>query len=156
MSLLFDIAPEEPEKKSRRKKAAETPKEADVFSPAVPALVRGHSEFLGRADFDDIECLDESCRGTAHDIDDESGSMWFLRCAWCGTGQWVKARKTKITKAGDEDFRMTEGRFAGLTLNEVASQAVGMDYISWAAKEHPRQAVKNACEIWLARSQESR
>lgn len=156
MSLLFDIAPDEPEKKSRRKKSAEPQKEAAVFSPAVPALVKGHREFLGRADFDDIECLDESCRGTAHDIDDEDGSMWFLRCAWCGTGQWVKSRRTTAGKAEEQVFRMTDGRFAGLTLDDIASQSVGMDYISWAAKEHPRQAVKNACEIWLARSQESR
>ena len=156
MSLLFDIAPEEPEKKSRRKKAAEPQKESDGFSPSVPALVRGHCEFLGRADFDDIRCLDESCQGTAHDIDDEVGSMWFLRCAWCGTGQWVKSRRTTDDKAEEQDFRMTDGRFAGLTLNEIASQSVGMDYISWAAKEHPRQAVKNACEIWLARSTTTR
>ena len=48
------------------------------------------------------------------------------------------------------DFLLRGGRFDGQTLGEVARSRRGQDYITWAAKEHPRPAVKKACETYLA------
>lgn len=150
MSTLFDVSPEEPEKTKRQKKSPKTP---DVvtpeFRPALPARAPV-AEFLGRADDGDIVCVDETCLGTAHDISADDGRMWLLHCVYCGTGQWVKARRLEKREPGSAEFRLSDGRFAGMTLNEVALQPVGAEFIEWASGNHPRPAVKDACKKWLA------
>lgn len=150
MSLLFEIAPDEPEKARKNRPVRKSEPEAAEcgFEPSF-AICYGPREFIGKADQYDIECVDEFCRGTAHDIVDDDGKVWLIQCAFCGTGQYVKARKTEAKPSGAV-FRLTDGRFSGLSLDEVASEPVGVDFIEWAAQSHKRPAVREACEKWLA------
>jgi hypothetical protein len=41
---------------------------------------------------------------------------------------------------------LREGRFAGMTLDEVQSQPKGPEFIAWAAANHKRDAVRSACK----------
>lgn len=152
MSLLFEIAPDEPEKarKSRPAKKPEPEESEAGFEPSF-TVCHGPREFLGKADQHDIECIDENCRGTAHDIVDDDGKVWLIQCAFCGTGQYVKARKTESAPAGAV-FRLADGRFSGLSLDEAAGEPFGLEYIEWATTGHKRPAVREACKKWLADS----
>lgn len=152
MSLLFEIAPDEPEKarKSRpaKKPESDEPDEAG-FEPSFKACY-GPCEFLGKADQYGIECIYENCRGTAHDIAYDDGKVWLIQCAFCGTGQYVKARKAQSAPSAGAVFRFADGRFSGLSLDEAAGKPFGLEYIEWATTEHKRPAVREACKTWLA------
>lgn len=78
-------------------------------------------------------CLDRTCTSTCHDIVDTRRGKAKIECFVCGTGQWVDAPAPVASGAGD--FRMpVGGRFAGLTLPDVAAEPTGLDYIRWRAK----------------------
>lgn len=148
MSLLFDTSPEEPQPKKSRKRAAEpappAPAEAVATLPAVAV------QPLGRLD-EGVACLDQSCQAQCHDILDESGGQWRLECCFCGTGQWIPVIRGHLPEPAEGgDFVFRGGRFDGQTIAQSARTERGMDYIKWAAAEHPRPAVKKACETYLA------
>jgi len=154
MSLLFDTSPEEPERKKSRKRAAEpappapAPTAASLPAVAVPPL--------GRLD-DGVACLDTSCQGQCHDIVEEIKGQWRLECCFCGTGQWVPVIRGRLPPPAEGgDFVFRGGRFDGQTIAQSARTERGVDYIKWAAAEHPRPAVKKACETYLASVAESR
>lgn len=97
-----------------------------------------------------VECGDTGCDCTAHDVIDEYRGIWLLECFLCGTKQRLPAIKgVSITKSQDKEFVFRDGRFSGMTISQVAAEDVGREYIEWAAKEHPRQFVKSACQKWL-------
>lgn len=163
--LLFETSQEEPEKKPRRgtQRPAQPAQAASPSQPAGGPRLLEAVGFLGKCD-GEHECVDEACRFGAHDVVGGSPGRWRLQCAECGTIQTVTAvsemeavvtEQSRATPAAG-GFVFNGGLFDGLTIDEASMSPRGMDYISWAAKEHPRQAVKNACEIWLARSPESR
>ena len=105
---------------------------------------------LGRLD-DAVSCLDQNCQAQCHDILDEDRGQWRLECCFCGTGQWVPVVKGHLPPPAEGgDFLLRGGRFDGQTIGEAARSSRGRDYIAWAAKEHPRPAVKKACETYLA------
>lgn len=139
MSRLFDDEPR------RRRKAA-----PDPLPAAAPPTVASEVTTLGRFD-DRVACLDQTCQATTHDIVAEDRSRWRLECCLCGTGQWVPAVPGVLAPQSAR-FVFASGRFGGLSIDEAAMQPRGMDYITWAAQEHPRQAVRKACESWLAQS----
>lgn len=145
MSLLFDVSPEEPARPKRRRAVAAT----EPARPA-PAARTYEATTLGRLD-GQVACLDQTCRAEAHDIVEEDGGHWRLECCLCGTGQWVPARPGVLAPASTR-FVFHSGRFAGLSIDEAAMQPRGMDYVRWAAAEHPKKAVRSACERWLAES----
>ena len=149
MSLLFDTSPEEPQKRRARK--AVPPKRAREPAPEKPLIYLGESvPPLGRLD-DVVACLDQNCQAQCHDILDEDRGQWRLECCFCGTGQWSPVIKGHLPPPAEgADFVLRGGRFDGQTLGEVARSRRGQDYITWAAKEHPRPAVKKACETYLA------
>ena len=151
MSLLFDTSPQEPERKKPKKRAGEP---ATVKEPAaapmplpLPAVAIPP---LGRLD-EGVACLDTSCQAECHDIVEEIKGQWRLECCFCGTGQWVPVIRGHLPPAAEGgDFVFRGGRFDGQTIAEASRSARGLDYIKWAAAEHPRPAVKKACETYLA------
>lgn len=148
MSLLFDTSPQEPEKKRPKKRAAEPAPPAPAAAAYVPPAVAVQP--LGRLD-GGVACLDQSCQARCHDILDEVRGQWLLECCFCGTGQWVPVVRGHLPPPAEGgDFVLRGGRFDGQTLSQASRSARGMDYIRWAAAEHPRPAVKKACETYLA------
>lgn len=101
---------------------------------------------LGRID-GHYQCLDEACGAWAMDILDAYRGEWAVQCAFCETMQTVPA-VAGVLKERD-DFVLNSGRFAGMTLDEVAQEPRGLDYIRWAVAEHPREAVRAACKKHL-------
>jgi len=151
MSLLFDTSPQEPTKKRGRKAKTESAggqSEAHDTPPlALPA--EAHPP-LGRLD-GTVACIDQNCRAECHDILDEDRGQWRLECCFCGTGQWVPVVPGHLAPPAEgADFLLRGGRFDGQTLGVVSRSSRGMAYLTWAAKEHPRPAVKKACETYLA------
>jgi hypothetical protein len=152
VSLLFDTSPEEPQRKKagrKRRKVAANP-QPEVLGSLPPSAPAEASAPLGRLD-DDVACLDQSCQAECHDIIDEDRGQWRLECCFCGAVQWIPVIKGHLPPPAEgADFLLRGGRFDGQTLGEVARSSRGQDYIAWAAKEHPRPAVKKACETYLA------
>lgn len=148
MSLLFDTSPDEPQRRRGRKAA---PPVTETPEPQKPLIYIGEAvPALGRLD-GVVACLDQNCRAECHDITDEDRGQWRLECCFCGTGQWVPVVKGHLPPPAEgADFMLRGGRFDGQTLGEAARSSRGRDYIAWAAKEHPRPAVKKACETYLA------
>lgn len=155
MSLLFDISPQSDPQKKKAKRAAETTQQEEAYvAPARPAIT---PKIIGRVD-DGVACLDQNCQAECHDITDEDRGWWRLECCFCGTGQWIPAqRMTEEPKepASDGVFRFPEDtRYPGLTPAEAAAKCPRhREWFAYAAKGHPDEAVRNACETWLAANQ---
>lgn len=150
MSLLFDIPPDEP-KKAKKKPARPGPALEPAPAPApreVPHIAMPAT--LGRLD-GTVACLDQTCQGLSHDIVADDRGQWLVECCLCGTGQWLPAIPGVIEPPKGK-FVFHAGRFAGLTIDQAAAQPRGLEYLEWAAREHPKQAVRKACETWLADS----
>lgn len=150
--MLFDTSPEEPVKakaRARKKVAvpedtAPTPQNAPSFIGKRPPLKR-----LGMID-GHYQCADEACGASEMDIIDEYRGQWTLECAYCGTGS-VEPALVGHLKPREEEFVFRDGRFAGQTISEAMDHPRGPDYVRWAAGEHPRQAVRDACRTHLDR-----
>ena len=150
MSLLFDTSPEEPQRKKPRKRAVEPA--AAAPAPAVATMPAVAVPPIGRLD-SGTPCLDESCQAECHDIWEDLKGQWLVECCFCGTGQWIPVIRGHLPPPAEGgDFVFRGGRFDGQTIAQSARTERGMDYIKWAAAEHPRPAVKKACETWLASS----
>lgn len=102
---------------------------------------------LGKID-DTHTCLDERCESTCMDIVGEDGLNWKVECAFCGTGQTVRAIRGHL-KPRTEEFRFSDGRFEGRTPAEAAAEPNGMIYLNWAARSHKRPAVREVCRTFL-------
>jgi hypothetical protein len=143
MSLLFDISPEDvPNKrkqKKRRTEEAPQPQKPE-FSPPKPAAI----VTLGKLDGIHA-CENPSCRGSAHDILYESDGEWMIQCCFCLWMQWVPVIEGHLK----EEFRLSEGIFAGMALREIAARDRGMDYIKLQARKHKSQRVREECSSWL-------
>ena len=151
MSLLFDTSPDEPQKrKGRARKAAPPDQEAAVAEKPLIYLDKVAHPPLGRLD-GTVACIDQNCRAECHDILDEVRGQWRLECCFCGTCQWVPVVEGHLAPPAEgAEFVLRGGRFDGQTLGVVSRSSRGMAYLTWAAKEHPRPAVKKACETYLA------
>lgn len=157
MSMLFDVSPSENQarkKGGRLRKAAEAtpagkePGQSPPLPPMPPMLSQAGPPLpLGTIDHT-YSCPDTRCRAEFHDIVSEDGGDWLIQCGFCGTGQWVRAIKWHL-KPRAEQFTFRDGRCQGLTLDGAAAMPRGLEYIAWAANEHPREAVRTACKSWL-------
>jgi hypothetical protein len=161
MKMLFDIAETSPPEDQKKRRGKSTGALFEMGKPSpekAPSYIGDFvTTYLGR--FDEVECVDPSCRGTAHDIVEEGMAelppsnkprpAWLIECCYCGTGQWVPVVEGYL-KPAKEEFRLRDGRFAGMTLDEASKQPRGLDYIRWAAEEHKRPAVREASKTWLA------
>ena len=148
MTLLFDISPDEPTRGGKRKPAP-LPQAAEGASVAIsesrPMPQRALLP-LGKLDHT-YQCADKRCRAECHDILHEDGREWLISCCFCGTAQWVRVIAGHLPP--EDNFVLRDGRFAGLTLAEVAREPRGQDYIAWAAESHPRKPVREAAKRHL-------
>jgi hypothetical protein len=153
MSMLFDIQPADgggKKKRSRRPGAVAVVEPVFSHAPVVHRAVA--PQILHRVD-DTFDCADAACGAQCHDVVQEEGGYWYLVCVFCGTGQWVEAlvvEEPQEEAAGDV-FLMPGGRFPGMTLHEVSCVEDGPAYIAWAATNHKRQDVREACQAHLDR-----
>ena len=148
MSLLFDTSPEGQQKRRARKSVPPSPETPATQKPLI--YRREAVPPLGRLD-GSVACLDQTCQAQCHDITDEDRGQWRIECCFCGTGQWVPVVPGHLPPPAEgADFVLRGGRFDGQALGAVARSSRGMDYIAWAAKEHPRAAVAKSCENYLA------
>jgi hypothetical protein len=148
--LLFDIAPDEPERKKAKRQAAASSKavQASELEPEFkPEISFGTYEIMGQA-HDLHECADTRCGSRDFDIIDEWRGEWLIECMVCGTGQRVPVVPGVLHET-QEVFHFRDGIFAGLSIDEASGKENGMDYIEWAAKSHKRSAVRDACSSWL-------
>lgn len=147
-TLLFDTSEEvaKTKKKPRRDEPDALPA---TPAPATTVAVAAQPA-IGTAD-DLFVCVDSRCKSGGFDVLAEDRGNWFIECIFCGTGQWVrKPRTTHQGESSQEVFRFLGGKHPGKTIDEVAAEPHGLDYIRWAAADHKRQAVKDACKTWLA------
>lgn len=158
MSMLFDISPNEPVRKSSRKSRVspatrqekqEPEKGASYIRTLPPRAIKA----IGRIDHLH-ECPDTRCRGSAHDIIHEDCGEWLIQCCFCNTGQWVPVIKDHLPDKQKDEFVFRDGRFAGLSISEAWDQPRGQDYVRWCAESHPRPAVKQATKTWLDQKQQ--
>ena len=148
--MLFDTSPEEPVKsKARARKKVVATEEAAQPAQNTPSFMvkRLPLARLGTID-GHYTCADSACGAAAMDIIDEHRGQWTLECVYCGTG-CVEPALAGHLKPREEAFVFRDGRFAGQTISAVLEHARGLDYVRWAAKDHPRQAVRDACRIHL-------
>lgn len=151
--MLFDVSTSEDSPKKKLARAAgRTPSGATQESEKTPSFI-GESPRarvirpVGRID-DTYRCIDDRCQAMCHDILLEEAGMWFLACCYCNCTQWLRAIPGVVTPR-EEQFQLRDGRFAGMTLDEVHRKPHGPEFIVWAAKSHQRQAVRAACKSWL-------
>jgi len=147
MTLLFDISPEEPTRKraTLKGRTASADKTESKKAPSfIGQTAQRPIKALGRLDHVH-ECGDTLCRGSAHDIIHEDRGEWLIQCCFCHTAQWVPVIPGHLKPKQDE-FVFRDGRFAGLSIDEALEQPRGRDYVTWAAANHPRPAVRDACK----------
>lgn len=145
--MLFDTSPiEDPDSskktKGRRKPAAKEPEVVHEPPPPKPATA---AVILGKLD-GQVAC--EDCGAACLDIIDEDGREWQIECCFCGAKSWTPVIKDYL-KPKERGFVFHDGRFAGKAIEETAVEPRGMDYIAWAAKEHKRPSVREACQKFL-------
>jgi len=145
--LLFDIAPEEPERKKSGRPSVTASAAIDPEPEFKPEISFGYYEIMGQVR-GLHECADTRCGSRDFDIIDEWRGEWRIECMICGTGQRVPVVPGVLHET-EEVFRFRDGIFAGLSVDEASSKENGMDYIEWAAKSHKRNAVRDACSSWL-------
>lgn len=149
MNLLFDISPEEvPDRKgkrSKRKSAQAEPEQKPAFSAPKTLAIKA----IGKLDGIHA-CDNESCRGSAHDILYADKDEWLIQCCFCNCTQWVPIIEGHLK----EEFRLTEGIFAGMTLREVSEKEHGEAYIKLSAKKHASKQIREACSAWLDQSRQ--
>ena len=146
--MLFDISPDEPEQKNRGRKSRARALEAPP--PAQTATLQIAPNYIGQRPIPTLGvidgtflCADESCCASAHDIITEDDGDWLIECAICGTRQRVAAIRDYL-QPKEAEFVVSDGRFAGLTLDEIAKQPRGPEWLAWAVSDHPRQFVREA------------
>jgi hypothetical protein len=145
VNYLFNVAPEEPERRKPQKRAKEEKLEESQEEAIVPPS-RIH-QILGQVR-DLHECGDRRCGSRHFDIIDENRGEWLIECMICGTGQRVPVI-SGILKEPEENFTFRDGIFAGLSVGEAFQQENGPEYVEWAASSHKREAVRKACRSWL-------
>lgn len=147
--MLFDTSPTEDQgKKKARKKppqAAEPPPPVVVErSDALQAILNRPAVIIARLD-DHIVC--HRCQGSAHDIIEDYGREWQVECCFCGSREDVPAIAGYLKPKSDFVFR--DGRQAGKSIDEACATPQGREYVEWAAKEHKRPSVREACAKYL-------
>ena len=151
MNQLFDTSPiEDQDSTKRRPSKRRVAKEPEHPEPppsddALAVILARPAIILGRLD-GHMAC--HRCLGTAHDIIEDYGREWQIECCFCGLREDIPAIEGYL-KPKEVGFVFRDGRFAGKTIEEAAADPRGMDYIAWAAKEHKRPPVREACEKFL-------
>jgi hypothetical protein len=151
--MLFDTSPiddpeSSPKKKGRKNTApvhAPEPEPPQPVGDALAALLARPAVIRGRLD-NVVECY--RCLASCMDIVEEDGREWQIECCFCGLKQWHPSVAGHL-KPKEKGFVFNDGRFAGKTVEEALDLHRGRDYVEWAAKEHKRPSVREACEKFL-------
>jgi hypothetical protein len=151
--MLFDTTetPEEQPKKRGRKRPSAVSHSPEPVAErcsddgALLAILSRPAVVLGRLD-SIAEC--HRCEAACMDIVEEEGREWQIECCFCGLKQWHPAIAGHL-KPRDQGFVFNDGRFAGKTVEEAFVLPRGRDYVEWAAKEHKRPSVRDACAKFL-------
>ena len=135
MNYLFEIHEKRTEHKRPEPEKDEpiAPKDESRFEAPV---------VLGRAD-DLFDC--GFCGGRCHDVIDEYKGLWKVECGFCG----LVETHSRVDGVLPEVFTFPGGRFAGQSIESVASTDKGMRFVRWSALEHENNAVKEACKKFL-------
>ena len=129
--LPFDDLADEP-----AKKAPETP----VALPPDPVVkVADLWAGLGVSD-GEYECF--RCSGDYFEIMQQDAGGWHLWCVYCGARQWEDAKER-------DTFVFDDGRFKGLTIEQVSAQDGGMDYLAFTSKRCRSKKVREKVQKWL-------
>ena len=79
-----------------------------------------------------------------------STTTLLATAAWRhATTSWKTTAIEGYLKPREVGFVFRDGRFAGKTIEEAAADPRGKDYIAWAAAEHKRPMVREACQKFL-------
>jgi hypothetical protein len=151
--MLFDTLPTDDPDSSTKKKGRKKPAPAPAIAPEPPqsvgdalaALLARPAVIPGRLD-NVVEC--HRCLAACMDIVEEEGREWQIECCFCGLKQWHPAIAGHL-KPKEKGFVFNDGRFSGKTVEEAFDLPRGRDYVEWAAKEHKRPSVREACEKFL-------
>lgn len=129
--LLFDdlAKPDQVEPESR---AVELPPDPVVAKAEMWAG-------LGVSD-GEYECF--RCSGSFFEIMQQKAGGWHLWCVYCGARQWEDAKER-------DTFVFDDGRYQGLTIEQVSCQDEGMDYLRFIAKKSRSKIVKEKVQKWL-------
>ncbi len=151
MDTLFDVSPNDDPVRNKKTPTRRKADEVAVGPPpaatsdALEAILARPAVILGRLD-DIVEC--HRCEASCMDIVEEDGREWQIECCFCGLKQWHPAIAGHL-KPKEESFVFRDGRFAGQSIDEADRMPRGRDYIAWAAAEHKRPSVREACAKYL-------
>lgn len=154
MKTLFEMPAGDPADEKKGKKRKPEPKVEPEAVPEFRVSVPLAAMILGTID-EGVVCVDQTCQATAHDIVEEAGGRWFVECAFCGTGQWIKAVKGHL-KPQKGVFVFKTGDYAGQTIDAVGATPRGRGYLEWAAEGHKNPDVRAASKTWLASRPDAR
>jgi len=82
------------------------------------------------------------CEAQFHEVLDVDGGLSLCECMFCGAMEWVR-----LPSDDDKAWRFHRGNHAGKTIEEA--WLADSQYVEWAARKHPAEAVRNACRSWL-------
>jgi hypothetical protein len=153
MDVLFDMTPDgdpvQARKKPRKRTAAVAVEAEASRSDALDAILARPGFIVGRLD-GHIAC--HRCLGCAHDIIEDYGPEWQVECCFCGLREDIPSIDGYLKPKSDFLFR--DGRYAGQSIDQAYATPRGREYVQWAAKEHKREAVREACaNVLLTQSQ---
>lgn len=156
MALLFDLTGDSPEdvqprrKGRRRAAAAEAVAVVEETPPAAtpPRVLRP----IGKTDGEpcDGRAFGEPCLSTVWDILAEEGDRWLVGCWVCGGERWMAA-VPGVLPVQDESstFVLRAGRFAGMSLADVAREPRGLDTLKIYAQKHQSATVMATVRKYL-------
>lgn len=130
-TMLFSELEPEPEKPADR--PVELPPDPKMRSPAELWAGLGTS-------VEEFECF--RCSGSFFEVMQQDAGHWHLWCVFCGARQWEPARDREV-------FVFADGRFRGLTVDQVAVQDGGADYIKFIAQKGRSKQAREKCQKWL-------
>lgn len=140
--MLFDTSPIRDDDNAKRKHQRRHSTTAEPPEEPAPAPEPAYlTKPLGATS--DAVCA--SCGGSYWEIFDTHRREWFCQCVYCGMREW----RAEVPGHLRESPTLREGRFAGLTLDQVAGQEYGVAYIEACAKSHSSAEIQKACQVWL-------
>ena len=146
---LFDITPDEPQRKKAHRPAAKASEVAP--SPhALPVKCQNRAiKAIGQIDAEPCRgtAFGEPCGTTLRDIYYEDQGEWLVGCWVCGAMSWMPVVHGHLPERST--FVVRGGRFDGLTFDQIIQQPRGLDTIKLYAKNEKNATLCKASRKWL-------